>query len=498
MADLMFPDIAGRFQQGQQLGLAQRLQGQGEQRRNRLAELAGQAYGATGGQRDAFVQQAVATDPEAGFALGGALQSNQDARTKELVNRARFLVNAPAEQRANFYQQMLPELQRMGIGEFPAQYDDSVEQTAQAIVKAYGSVGGASGVQSTFVNDQGQRVAIMRNGSTQILGGNDSGMSQQTVTINGPDGRPAQYTFDKRTGNYVPASLGGQSSAQGVPQPQVQQYGGMADVQYRTDDGQQIPPEEQAIAQQAMLAASRGQTFDMPVRPAGGNQLQTSRQVLPPALDYGRGGAQSPFVGRSPEEQAALTEAARLQAQLQYAPQQQAIETQGAIDRARQEAAVKAAADTAALDATRTRDSAGTLDLLKEAEALLGGATGSGAGAARDRAAGFFGVSTPGAQNTAALRTIAGQLTSKMPRMQGPQSDKDVQLYKEMAGDLANDVLPVGTRLAALRTIRTLNQKYAGHQETASPVRIQSASDYNSLPSGALFIAPDGTQRRKR
>jgi hypothetical protein len=35
-------------------------------------------------------------------------------------------------------------------------------------------------------------------------------------------------------------------------------------------------------------------------------------------------------------------------------------------------------------------------------------------------------------------------------------------------------------------------------QQQGQPVRIQSADDYNRLPSGALFIAPDGTQRRKR
>lgn len=31
-----------------------------------------------------------------------------------------------------------------------------------------------------------------------------------------------------------------------------------------------------------------------------------------------------------------------------------------------------------------------------------------------------------------------------------------------------------------------------------APVRIQSAADYDALPSGALYVAPDGTQRRKR
>ena len=34
-------------------------------------------------------------------------------------------------------------------------------------------------------------------------------------------------------------------------------------------------------------------------------------------------------------------------------------------------------------------------------------------------------------------------------------------------------------------------------ESPASPVRISGDSDYNALPPGALFIAPDGTTRRK-
>lgn len=35
-------------------------------------------------------------------------------------------------------------------------------------------------------------------------------------------------------------------------------------------------------------------------------------------------------------------------------------------------------------------------------------------------------------------------------------------------------------------------------EQPGRPVRIQSAEDYNRLPAGTLYIAPDGTQRRKR
>ena len=47
-----------------------------------------------------------------------------------------------------------------------------------------------------------------------------------------------------------------------------------------------------------------------------------------------------------------------------------------------------------------------------------------------------------------------------MPKMSGPQSDKDVQMYREMAGELADDTKPIQTRLAALQTIEQLNNKY--------------------------------------
>jgi hypothetical protein len=53
--------------------------------------------------------------------------------------------------------------------------------------------------------------------------------------------------------------------------------------------------------------------------------------------------------------------------------------------------------------------------------------------------------------------------------MQGPQSDKDVLLYKQMAGDLANPTLPIPSRMAALRQIRRLNQKYAGGNGDKAP-----------------------------
>lgn len=108
------------------------------------------------------------------------------------------------------------------------------------------------------------------------------------------------------------------------------------------------------------------------------------------------------------------------------------------------------------------------LGLLDQVDSLLPKATGSYLGAGVDEAFRAFGGSTEGAKATAQLKTLQGALISKMPKMSGPQSDKDVQLYREMAGQVADPTLPVDVRQAASSEIRRLNEKYAGMPEGSS------------------------------
>lgn len=106
----------------------------------------------------------------------------------------------------------------------------------------------------------------------------------------------------------------------------------------------------------------------------------------------------------------------------------------------------------------RTQKVSVTLDAV---EGLLDDATGSGIGRLVDGGARLFGVSTPGDIATAKLGTLGGQLVALMPKMSGPQSDKDVEMYKQMAGKLDDPSIPVEIRKAALGTIRELNTKYS-------------------------------------
>ena len=114
-------------------------------------------------------------------------------------------------------------------------------------------------------------------------------------------------------------------------------------------------------------------------------------------------------------------------------------------------------------------DATEVLSLLDTAEALLPGATSSYAGTAIDEAARVVGMGTSGAQSGARLKALEGALISKMPKMSGPQSDKDVLLYKQMAGQIGDSTMPASTRKAAIETIREMNRRYAGLPSEAAP-----------------------------
>lgn len=100
------------------------------------------------------------------------------------------------------------------------------------------------------------------------------------------------------------------------------------------------------------------------------------------------------------------------------------------------------------------------LETIELADPLVEVATGSTTGAAADKVASFFGKSTSGDQAIAQLKIIQANLMTNMPRMEGPQSDRDVQLYREAAGELGDASVPRARKKAAISMIRALQQKY--------------------------------------
>jgi len=111
------------------------------------------------------------------------------------------------------------------------------------------------------------------------------------------------------------------------------------------------------------------------------------------------------------------------------------------------------------------------VQLIDQADKILNDATGSYIGAGADIAAQTLGISTKGAQTTAKLKALEGALMMAQPRMEGPQSDKDVALYRQMAGQIGDPTIPIASRRAALNTIRELHAKYTGgaNQAPKSP-----------------------------
>lgn len=106
--------------------------------------------------------------------------------------------------------------------------------------------------------------------------------------------------------------------------------------------------------------------------------------------------------------------------------------------------------------------------IIAEAHSLLEpGADGqlptqSGIGSAVDTVGSWFGISPAGAPEAARLKVVGGNLTSLVPRFEGPQSDRDTQAYREMAGQIGDETVPVPQRLAALKQVETLINNYGG------------------------------------
>lgn len=225
----------------------------------------------------------------------------------------------------------------------------------------------------------------------------------------------------------------------------------------------------------------------MRAREAGPN-LDRSIAELIPAVAAARGDAKN-ILSR---ELAMLQRGKELLSQGQQAPGAPAPTP--VVDPARPAPAVtpKLAAENAAhaarqrsdMEGKRAFNMAGINSIITEAENILQGKgvsplgqpemrqrpTGSGAGALVDMGAAFFGATPSGAAQADQLQSLSGALVSKMPRMEGPQSDKDVVLYQQMAGDIGNRWLPIKRRLEALDTVRKIYAKYE-HQQGAAPTQ---------------------------
>ena len=162
---------------------------------------------------------------------------------------------------------------------------------------------------------------------------------------------------------------------------------------------------------------------------------------------------------------------------------------QGAIAGSKKSATELAEGVSAARGEARKADM--FLQQLTQAEDILKkGPTASGVGAVVDAAGRVVGASTPGAQRAGQLEALSGWLVANVPRMEGPQSNFDVQNYMTMAGKIGDRTVPVQERMAALNEVRRLQEKYkssaeqrmGGAPSPTTPKRIKLDAQGNIIP----------------
>lgn len=478
-----------------------------QQQLNRLAQL---SYSAPQDQQQALLGQIAAISPRAAQQQEQAFASADERRNTTMVNMAKLLTSAPEQARPALWQRFIPTLSQFGLSDLPSEYNAQtapvINQAAQSLVQAYGGASSQTptDVRSFQMMTQGLSPEDVERARRINLGlaGRESSAAIGYQKVKGPDGVERLVAVDPRQigaqvvgdgtgyGSFsqpAPISGGGNHFAAfsqlATEFPSVTMTSGVRSAERNAQVGGQ--PNSQHLngtAADYAVPANQKPAFISRARQLGYQAIDEGDHIHL-QVPRGAGGGANLFAGRRPEDEAAAVEAAKRRVELQYAPALQQIETQGAIDRAAGTAQVEASAERQKKNQTIMRDARETLSLLDQAETLLNTASGGSAQAARDSVLGAFNVSTEGAKATAGLNVLAAKLVGKVPRFEGPQSDKDVMLYRQAAGDLANPQLPVGTRMAALQTMRDLNTIYANSPQLGSPQAAPTRS--NSAPQAA-------------
>lgn len=138
-------------------------------------------------------------------------------------------------------------------------------------------------------------------------------------------------------------------------------------------------------------------------------------------------------------------------------------------------------------------DAIGTKQLLDIAEPLIDVATGSATGAARDKVASVFGATTPGADAAAKLKVLEAGLLANIPRMEGPQSDRDVEMYRQAAGKIGDERTPAAQKKAALQTIRQLQDKYIERAGGKAATERRTINGKTYVKQNGQWYEDDGT-----
>ncbi|MBO3002229.1 hypothetical protein J5H43_01710 [Stenotrophomonas maltophilia] len=466
-------DFFDSYSRGFALGQQQK---QDRQNRNMLAELQQIGPQVIAGDL-AATDRAYALDPQ----RAQAFQAEGNRQQQQLFGLAKSLKQAAAnpQMQAGIYRSAVPFLKRSFGAEIPDEFDAAsvmpIVDQVLAVAENAPSMGVGGNVQSTYIDGNGNRVAILRDGSQRVLGPNNASirvMEQEGALPYGV------VTSGGRPGAVVDIGSG-QAPMQG------------ATGQYTIDPS--LPPE---VQQQIRAAEAAGQQVP-------------SNMVLPP-----RSG---PVRVPTAAEKAGASEVARLEAQQRYLPDELAMRTQAAIQQAGGSAQAKGEAE-ARLEAIQglprvMQESTNAINLIDKALSHPGLATAVGASGRTDPRNYIPGTDATdfrvlldqikGGTFLQAFQSLKGG--GAITEVEGTKAEQAIARLNRDQSEAAfrqslQDLRDVAQ--AAITRAKTKAQAAGGGQAPMAPQgaprQIQSAAEYNALPSGALFIAPDGTQRRKR
>lgn len=219
----------------------------------------------------------------------------------------------------------------------------------------------------------------------------------------------------------------------------------------------------------------RAALVDLGVAPSAGSLSSQERIAASPATTE----AVARSEGRIAGVKAGSAESATLDVQLSKKPSVESAVTTAQAD-------AKAASERAAALDKKIRSAGDANSVLDIAEPLLSRSTGSYAGAFIDAAGQVVGLSNEGAQAAAQLKALEGALVLNMPRMEGPQSDKDTALYRQMAAQIGDSTVPIETRRAAVQTLRALNARYSNSGgQTSQQKAPQAQQNGNSFTTSS-------------
>ena len=158
---------------------------------------------ATRGDQNAL-SQVYSVDPNAGMQAEKMSRQTQEDDLGGMAKAANFYLQTKDPKAYSYIRERMVRLkpETAGMPEVLATPEDQAgaEQFMRAIADAYGGGAVGNNVQSTYINDKGQRVAIMRDGSQKLLGA-----AEQRLQLRDQPGI-APGAFDPRTGTIRPVT----------------------------------------------------------------------------------------------------------------------------------------------------------------------------------------------------------------------------------------------------------------------------------------------------